>query len=49
VPPHLKQLKASGVPISIPGLINAVNDIKVPNPNAWVQPSYTVPMFPKND
>lgn len=49
VPAHLKQLKASGVPVSIPGLINAVNDIKVPNPNAWVQPSYTVPMFPKND
>lgn len=43
-----RQLKASGVPVSVPGLINAVNDIKTPKPDSYKPPTYTVPQFAPN-
>lgn len=46
-----RQLKASGVPVSIPGLINAVNDIQdyASTPVKEFEPVvYTVPLFGQN-
>ena len=43
-----RKLKASGVPISMPGLINAVNDIKTPKSDSYKIPKYTVPQIAPN-
>ena len=51
IPNTARQLKASGVPVSIPGLINAVNDIQDSGsmPAADFKPVvYTVPQFGVN-
>ena len=51
IPNTARQLKASGVPVSIPGLINAVNDIQDSGsmPAADFKPVvYTVPQFGEN-